>query len=128
MRMSQWTLAILLCLFGIMLIYFSRQGDSPPHPLTYICGGLLILAGAAVFLRRSFAYYLALGAGLFTLGVALGSFVVKQELVPTPPVTAVMGLLVSVRVVVSRSFERREERRAAERAARTEGREPDEEE
>lgn len=116
MQASPRSLALLMVLLGIMLIYFSRQSGAVPAP-TYIAAGALCGAGAFLFSQRPIAYWVALGAGLLTFSLAILSALLRRDLVPTPIITGVMGLLVTMRVLLARTFERRLRERMAARAA-----------
>ena len=117
MRSSPWSLGLLLAVMGVSLIYFSRQPATvqPVMPTTYAVSVVLIVTGLLQFLKRPVMYWFALGAGLLTIAVSGVSFLLRKELVPTPIVTALIGLLVTFRVLLAQSFERREAAREAAR-------------
>ena len=116
MRASPWSLALLMIVLGVSLGYFARQQGFDATPTTYVVAGSLIGAGLLTLLSRPFAMWLALAAGLLTIGASVASYPLHRDLVPTPPITALMGLLVTARVLLARGLERRARDRAVERA------------
>ena len=104
-----------MIVLGVSLGYFARQSGFHAPPTTWVVSGALIGAGLLVLVRRPFATWIALGAGLLTVAVSLASFPAHRELVPTPPITALMGILVTARVLLARSLEARHKQREADR-------------
>jgi uncharacterized membrane protein (UPF0136 family) len=111
MRPSPWSLSLLMLILGVSLAYFARQSGIATPPATYISAGALIVGGVVLAVHRPLGLRLALIAALLTVVLSLASFVMRRELVPTPPITLLMGLLVTARVLLARSIENRNRER-----------------
>jgi FtsH-binding integral membrane protein len=111
MRPSPWSLSLLMLILGVSLAYFARQSGIATPPATYISAGALIVGGVVLVVHRPVGLRVALIAALLTVALSLASFVMRRELVPTPPITLLMGLLVTARVLLARSIENRNRER-----------------
>jgi hypothetical protein len=74
--------------------------------------------------HRPVGLRVALVAALLPIVLSLASFVVRRELVPTPPITLLMGLLVTARVLLARSIENRDRERRSSASSHVPGDEP----
>jgi FtsH-binding integral membrane protein len=124
MRPSPWSLTLLMLVLGVSLAYFARQPGMVTPPTTYISAGALILGGVVLAVHRPVGLRVALIAALLTVALSLASFVVRRELVPTPPITLLMGLLVTARVLLARSIEKRDRERRGSAPANVPGDDP----
>lgn len=100
-----------MLVLGVSLAYFARQPGMVTPPATYVSAGALILGAAVLAVHRPVGLKVALIAALLTVSLSVASFVVRRELVPTPPITLLMGLLVTARVLLARSIENRDRER-----------------
>jgi hypothetical protein len=100
---SPWSVGLLMIAMGGIGI--SGIGGQRPHgAVPYAIAGILVVAGATMFLRRPFAFYVALlAAGLLATTGAL-AWLGKPELaLPVPPVLSlVIGLYLVLRAVIAR--------------------------
>lgn len=124
MRPSPWSLSLLMLLLGVSIAYFARQPGVVTPPATYITAGALIVGGVVLAVHRPWGLRVALVAALLTVVLSLASFAVRRELVSTPPITLLMGLLVTARVLLARSIEKRDRERHRAAATTFPGDEP----
>ena len=117
MRPSHWSLSVLLIVLGCSLVAFPAQRAQALAPTTFLVSGSLVLAGLALFLRRPFTFWLAIGAGLLAVLMAVVSLVMRRELVPVPWLTLAVGLVVTLRVLLAQSMDRNMRQRMADAAA-----------
>jgi hypothetical protein len=77
----------------------------PIGPVGWLVGGLLIVSGALLFLRRPIVFWPALAAALLTLVTGVLAYLGHPELaLPVPwGLSVAMGLLLCVRVTMVRS-------------------------
>jgi len=103
MRSANWSLAVLLVVFGASLLYFSPQPARTLPIATFGVSGALVGSGVLVLTGRLFAFTAALVSGILTLAVALAALLLKRPLVPMPTITLVIGALVTLRMLLARS-------------------------
>jgi hypothetical protein len=108
MRPSPWSLSLLMLVLGVSLAYFGRQSGQVTPPATYVTAGALIVGSVVLAVHRPLGLRVALIAALLPIVFSVASFVVHRDLVPTPQATLLLGLLVTVRVLLARSFEKRD--------------------
>jgi hypothetical protein len=80
-------------------------GARPSHPIPWIIAGALVLGGAALFLKRPFVYWVALGASALTVVTGLVGLAGHPALaLPVPPALSIgVGLYLCLRVLMARA-------------------------
>lgn len=106
-RPTNWSLSLLLIVLGCSLIAFPQQRADALLATTAIAAAALVGSGLLLFIRRPFTFWVALAAGLLTILLAGASPLLNRQLVPMPWLTAVIGVLVTLRVLLAQSLERR---------------------
>jgi hypothetical protein len=103
--MQGWLVGVLMIVMGGL----SFRGFDPAHPPTRVGFGIavfLVVAGALLFLRRPFAWWIGIAAAGVTLVSGIVAQAGKPELgLPTPPLLAiVIGLYLGFRLLTSRAY------------------------
>ena len=103
MRPSPWTVGLLMVLVGGM----GLSGFGQPHVLTpaaYVIAGVLLVGGVTMFLRRPFAFWVAIAAALLLTASGLAAFLHHPQLsMPIHPgISVVVGLYLCLRAVIAR--------------------------
>ena len=115
MRSANWSLAVLLLVFGASLVYFHPQSAEPLPIATYPVAGALVASGVLVLTGRLFALTAALVSGVLTMAVALAALLTKRPLVAMPAITLLIGAMVTLRMLLARSMARSAHERSLHR-------------
>lgn len=112
---SPWSVGILMIVMGgIGLSGFS--GQRPSGIVPYLIAGLLIGGGATLFLRRPFAFWVALAASVvLAVSGLLARFGYPMLALPIPPILSiVVGLYLCLRVLMAKSALKPRKRQGAD--------------
>jgi hypothetical protein len=103
MRPSPYTVGLLM----IFMAGIGVSGMGTPNkatPVAYAIAGVLAVAGATMFLKKPFAFYIAMAAAALLAVSGLLALLGKPELaLPVPPaLSLVIGLYLCLRTVIAR--------------------------
>jgi hypothetical protein len=95
---------IMIVLGGLSVGGFGAQ--HPPTPVGWAIAGALVVGGGLLFLRRPFAWWIAVAAAIVTVVSGMVAQLGRPQWgLPMPPLlSVVVGLYVILRLLVARSW------------------------
>ncbi len=107
MRPSPWSIGIVMLAVGAGSVAFAGTHGVPPTAASIAAAAVLCAGGVAMLVRRRWSFWVALGAALATVALAVVNFVFRREPpigLPLPSiVTLVIGLYLTLRILLAKS-------------------------
>jgi hypothetical protein len=99
------SIGLIMVLYGAIAVAFAVQTGKSPGPLGIAVSLALVAGGVLLLLQRPIAYWVAIGAGLFTFVAGIASTKLPPGLaMPVQPIIPiVIGLYICMRVAIAKS-------------------------